>query len=118
MPKTNLASVARGLLADGLISYIAIIREKGYEARGLEALGVWADTCREMSRRAMEFGMLGSVQPDNQVDALLLSLNNHPDDDPDDHLEVLIEERRGLIRETMRQELDDIEDAGLSQSDG
>ena len=110
MPKTSMRDVASGLLADALISYIAIMREKGYAPkRAVETIGAWTDACSDMAKRAMALAMTEHTMAETQVDALLVSLDQ---ESPDDHLEAVIEERRALVRDTMHRELDDIEDAG------
>ena len=100
---SKIDDVARGLLIDAFITYAAICREKGYDA---EAFPVWREAVR---------GMFSHVNVESTrelaiADALL-------GESDDEHVEALIEERRGLIRDTMREEMADLEAASPPAED-
>lgn len=100
---SRIEDVARGLLVDAFITYAAVCREKGYngeeatQSARARALFAWNSQLSEM-REGIESHM------------------GIPDSYPE-HVETLIEERRGLIRDTMREEMADLEAASPPSED-
>jgi hypothetical protein len=108
MPKTNISQVARGLLVDGLITYAAILRERGYTGDlGRIALASWGAECHEMYLRVVELEFLKDKDTprENDMDSTICGLLG---ESPDEHVEALIEERRGLLQDEMEEQLADI----------
>lgn len=105
---TTLADVARGLLVDAFITYTAICKEKEYT--GGDAVLTWDDAIEEMSER------IGFPDTSSRSSEIVRALYGDRGT-IDEHVETLIEERRGLIRDTMREELDELEDASPPAED-
>jgi len=106
---SKIDDVARGLLIDAFITYAAICREKGYDQT---ALSVWSLECERLAFRTNGTGFGKS---DYTADAVMFSILG--DASKDEHVETLIEERRGLIRDTMREEMANLEAASSSPED-
>jgi hypothetical protein len=102
---SKIDDVARGLLIDAFITYVAICREKGY---GTEGILAWSDELANMKERVTFVGPTREMQ-------IASALDGRPVED--EYVESLIEERRGLIRDTMREEMADLETAGPSPED-
>lgn len=106
---SRIEDVARGLLVDAFITYAAICREKGYDQ---SALTVWSLECERLAFRTngTYFG-----KADDTADAVMFSVLGGETEN--EHVESLIEERRGLIRDTMREEMADLEAASPPAED-
>jgi hypothetical protein len=110
--------IADGLILDALISFVAIMRESEHaDLDGAALVGAFAEACRHMSDRAKEL-----LTPDPNVvrydgegneyaapmqalatrDSLIHSLweIQEEGEDPDERIEMLIQERAALIRKT------------------
>lgn len=112
MAKSSLETVARGVLIDALITYVAICKEKGYDGDPLvRALHSWREMCHEHVLNIDNSG------PSNLREGKLFDLLVGDDIADDEHLEVLIAERRGLIRDSMRAELEALDDADAGASE-
>jgi hypothetical protein len=108
MPKTNVQQVARGLIVDSLITYAAILRERGYSGMSAQlALAAWGEECHEMYLRVVKLAFLKEKDKvrDNDMDNTIVALLS---ESPDEHVEALIEERRGLLQDEMEEQLADI----------
>ena len=104
---SKIDDVARGLLIDAFITYAAICREKGYT--GEHAFDSWTDALSGMIDRVNN-----TVQREGIIADAVLGDDVSNDDE---HVEALIEERRGLIRDTMREEMADLETASPPAED-
>lgn len=103
---SKIDDVARGLLIDAFITYAAICKEKGY---GVVAHHIWKQALGDM----LEDLTLSTTREAQIAESLLGEFGTVEDD----HVFALIEERRGLIRDTMREEMADLEAASPSPED-
>jgi hypothetical protein len=104
---SKIEDVARGLLVDAFITYAAICREKGHT--GEHAFDSWSEALS---------GMIGRINNTVQREGVIADAVLGDDVSRDDeHVEMLIEERRGLIRDTMREEMAELETASPSPED-
>lgn len=108
MATSSLEKVARGLLIDALITYVAICQERGYDSdpRSL-VVSSWRDACHEHVKN-IDDGGPSEKREGKLFDAMIGGGHD------DEHLEILINERRGLIRDMMRAELEEITHADAS----
>lgn len=91
---SKIDDVARGLLIDAFITFVAVGQEKGYDSMTL--LDVWDEALTFAHDREDEPGRDGVY---------------------DEEIGPMIDERRGLIRDIMREELADLEAASPSAED-
>jgi hypothetical protein len=103
---SKIEDVARGLLVDSFITYAAICKEKGYE--GDEPFDEWCEALNEMVKK------MNSALESREGKIADSLLGERVDDE---HVVILIDERRGLIRDTMREEMADLEAASPSAED-
>ena len=127
MPSDNAYErVARGLLVDALITFVAVAREKDIDFD--VAFDAWSAACLEMHTRCATLldplATVALLEGDNKsraenAEALLKTLfeGDEINEAIDEHVEALIEERRGLIRDTMREELAALADPDSSARD-
>jgi hypothetical protein len=104
MARSKRIDVARGLLLDAFVSYVAICREKNYN--GKNSFDSWREALDELQRNMFMDG--------SKEERLMNALT---EGDDANILDVMIEERRGLIRDTMREEMEDLEAASPSSED-
>ena len=98
--RQQLREYAKGCLRDAVISYLALVEETPGDHSSI-ALDEWSAACHDAgqdSRDALELRRLGN---DTSIIALLSMLNTplrECSDEPDEHLEAEVEERRQRIR--------------------
>lgn len=99
----KIEDVARGLLVDAFITFAAVCKEKGYGAQGHVT---WRQALEAMSYSVDRLGTR-----EHEISDVILSSVPGVELALDEQVEAMIEERRGLLQDTMREEMDELEAA-------